>query len=61
MFKMLGNLTKAALNVAVTPIDAVKDVAKAFDPYDNTESNTIRRLKEAGKNLDKALDADEDA
>lgn len=63
MFDIFKNLTKAALNVAVTPIAIVTDVVKfpvtAFEgrtPFESTE----KRLSDAGKCLDAALDPKKD-
>lgn len=59
MFDMLKNLTKAAVAVAVAPIDAVVDIAtlpvSAEDPQAGMFDRTTKRLKQAGDALDAAL------
>lgn len=60
---MFGNLFKAALNVAATPIAIVTDVVKLpVTALDNRSpfANTEKRLTNAGKCLDKALDPKRD-
>jgi len=57
LFDTLGNLTKAALNVAFTPIEIVKDVATMGSTLtDEGEPYTMRRLRKAAEKLDDALD-----
>ena len=61
MFIMLGNLTKAAISVAVTPITVVADVVMLIpDSEDRSKpmpfSRTGKMLKNAGDNLDTAVD-----
>lgn len=57
MFKMLKNLSKAALGVAVTPVDMVADVITlGGELSDKGESYTASRLRKAGKALDAALE-----
>lgn len=51
-----SSLTKAALNVVVTPIDMVKDVATLGGALtDQKEPYTVSRLKQADKDLNKAI------
>lgn len=62
MFKMLGNLTKAVVAVAVSPIDAVVDIvtlpASALDPEAGPFDRTAKRLNQAGEAFDEALKPD---
>lgn len=65
MFGMLKNLTKAAVAVAVTPVDAVVDLATAIPrasdkPNEDLFAGTQRRLQQAGKALDAALTPEKD-
>jgi hypothetical protein len=58
MFKTLSNLTKAAIGVAVTPIDAVIDIVTLPESaYDDTDpfARTKKRLKQAGEAFDEAV------
>lgn len=60
MFSMLKNLTKAAVAVAVTPVDVVVDLATAIPraidrPNEDLFAGTERRLKQAGAALDAAI------
>lgn len=59
MFKMLENLTKAAVSVAVTPVTLVADVAALpFDAADGDKpafSRTGKMLVNAGKCTNEAL------
>ena len=58
---MFGDLFKAALTLVVTPIDVVKDVVTLGGSLtDEKEPYTVKRLKDAGKCLDRALDPDDD-
>lgn len=63
MLGLFKNLTKAALNVAVTPVAIVTDVVKlpvtAFEDRSPFEQ-TSKRLKDANECLDAALDPKED-
>lgn len=61
MLSMLKNLTKAAVAVAITPVDAVVDLATAIPraadkPNEALFAGTAKRLKQAGAALDKALE-----
>lgn len=57
---MFKNLFKAVANVALTPVEVVKDIVTVGGlSTDEKEPYTIQRLKKAGKCLDKALDPDE--
>lgn len=65
MFSMLKNLTKAAVAVAVTPIDAALDLATAIPraadrPSEDLFAGTQKRLAQAGKALDAALSPEKD-
>jgi hypothetical protein len=54
---MLGSLIKSALNVAVTPIEVVKDfVTLGGSLTDQDKPYTIQRLEKAQEHLDDALD-----
>lgn len=60
MFGILGNLTKAAVAVALTPVAVVVDTLML--PSDAESSNsafnrTGKLLSEAGKNIEKAVDS----
>ena len=55
MFDMFENLAKAALNVAVTPVAMVVDIATLGGTLtDKNESYTMEQLEKAKKNFDKA-------
>ena len=57
MFGMLQSLTKAAISIAVLPVDIAFDVATLGGSLtDKEEPYTVDRLKDFKKNLDKALD-----
>lgn len=54
---MFGSLVKAALNVAVTPIEIVKDVVTMGGACtDQKKPYTLQRLEKAQEHLDDALD-----
>jgi hypothetical protein len=59
MFKLLGNLTKAAIGVAVAPVAIVVDVVKlpadAFDGKD-AFNRTGNILGDVGKNVKEAIE-----
>lgn len=59
MFGMLGNLTKAAVAVALTPVAVVADVvtlpASAEDPRRGPFDKTGALLKAAGENIKQAV------
>ena len=58
----LGSLTKAAIDIVVTPIDAVKDAATLGGVLTGEEeSYTGKRLRKAKENAENAYDKlDED-
>jgi hypothetical protein len=61
MLKMIGNLTKAAIAVAVTPVTIVADVVMM--PHDAFEdekfaNRTAKKIKQAGAAFDAALTPD---
>jgi len=61
MFGFLGNLaeglTKAVVNTAMLPVEAVKDGATMFGSLDDHgEPHIFTRLKEIQKNLDDAVE-----
>lgn len=62
MFGILGNLTKAAVAVALTPVAVVMDVvtlpASAERGDDHPFQRTGDLLNAAGKNISKAVDGD---
>jgi hypothetical protein len=62
MFGIFTNLTKAALNVAVTPLAVAKDIVSlpvtAYEDKNPFES-TSKVLDNVSKSLNKALDPDE--
>jgi len=56
MFSLLTNLTKAAVAVAVLPVDAVSDVLTLGGSLSESgESAVAKRLEQAGKALDAAV------
>ena len=57
-----GSLLKTAMDIVETPVAIVKDVATMGGALtDQDEPYTIQKLKEAGKDWDKAKDSlDED-
>ena len=62
MFDILGNLTKAVVAVAVTPVTLAVDVlAIPFDAENKGEafSRTTNMLNAAGDNLTKAVTGDD--
>jgi hypothetical protein len=62
MFRILGNLTKAAVAVALTPIALVVDIvtlpASAYRGDVHPFGHTVDLLNEAGKSANKAIDSD---
>ena len=57
MFGMFEDLTKAALNIVVTPIAVVADVATLGGVLtDREETYTEEQLRKAKENFDKATD-----
>jgi hypothetical protein len=62
MFGILGNLTKAAVSVALTPVAIVVDVvtlpASAERGEDHPFQRTGNLLNSAGKSVSKAIDSD---
>ncbi len=55
MFDMFENLAKATLNVVVTPIALVADIATLGGTLtDKNESYTMEQLEKAKENFDKA-------
>jgi hypothetical protein len=62
MFKMLGNLTKAVVSVAVAPVAVIVDVVKlpetATDPRRGPFDTTGSVLKNAGECFKKAVEPD---
>jgi hypothetical protein len=60
MFGFLGNLTKAVVAVALTPVAVVVDVvtlpASADRGDDHPFGLTAKLLNSAGKNVEKAID-----
>ena len=58
MFEMLGNLAKAAVAVAVTPVAAAADILTLGGEFtDRRESYTGEKLRQAAKALNKAIDS----
>lgn len=56
----LKNMTKAVVNLAVTPIEIAKDVITMGGTLtDEKESYTAQRLRKANKSFNKALDFDD--
>ena len=62
MFGILGNLTKAVVAVALTPVAVVADVltigASADRGDDHPFGRTAKLLNAAGENVSKAVDSD---
>lgn len=57
MFGIIKNLTRAAVAVAVSPIDMAVDVVTLGGLLnDEDESRTRRRLRQAGDALDEAIE-----
>jgi len=53
----IGSLTKSLIDIAVTPIEVVKDVATLGGTITGeNEPYTVQRLKKAAKNAEKAYD-----
>jgi hypothetical protein len=48
---MLGKAGKVVVRTAVLPVAVAVDVARWFDPYDNSESETVRNLSESTKDV----------
>ncbi len=58
---MFGNLLKAVVGAAILPVDVVRDVVTLGGSLtDADEAATTNRLKQIGKNLDKAVGPDGD-
>jgi len=54
---LFKSLTKAALNIAVLPITAIADAATLGGVLtDEKDPYTVKRLREAKKNMEEALD-----
>ena len=50
-----GKLVKAAVNVAITPIDIVKDIATMGGALDDEpEPHTVKRVKKVVKSVEEA-------
>lgn len=63
MFVMIKNLTKAAIAVAVSPVDAVVDIVTAPESAYNNKpffNRTEKRLQQAADAMDAALKTDEE-
>lgn len=61
MFKTMKNLTKAAVAVAVSPVDMVADVITlGGELSDRQRSYTADRFRQAGKALDAALEPEKE-
>ena len=61
MFMMLGNLTKAAVSVAVTPVTAAADLAMAIPDAEKGKefmNRTKGTLENAGDCLEEAVKPD---
>jgi hypothetical protein len=59
MFDLLSNLTKAAVNVAISPVALAVDLVTlplSAENGDDAFERTSDRLAAAGKNIKKALD-----
>jgi hypothetical protein len=39
------------VRTVILPVAIVSDIAKGFDPYDNSESDTLNNLSESADNL----------
>jgi hypothetical protein len=57
-FESLGNLTKAALNLAYVPVEIIKDVVTipVKCSYPDEPWATVERLKKVQRKIDNALD-----
>ena len=64
MFKLLSNLTKAAVAVAVTPVTATVDFLtlpdSACDPNKGMFDRTAKKLQQAADALDEAVKPERD-
>lgn len=63
MFGIFENMTKAALNIATTPVALVVDIVKlpvTAVVDDNPFKNTTKRLSDANTCLNRALDPNKD-
>jgi hypothetical protein len=64
MFKMLSNLAKAAVSVAVTPVTAAVDILtipdSACDPHKGVFDRTAKKLQQAADALDEAVKPEKD-
>lgn len=56
MFNLLGGVTKAAVGVALLPIDAAIDLATLGGELTDTRAQTPKRLRQIGTALDNALE-----
>ena len=58
---MFKNLMKAVVGTALLPVDVAKDVVTLGGLLtDDDEPATVKRLGQVGKNLDRAIDPDDD-
>lgn len=53
LFDFIEDMTKAAVNTVLVPLDAARDV---LDPDDNDDPHTIRRVRRVLDNLSDAED-----
>ena len=61
MFGLLKNLTKAAVGIAVTPIDVAADIVTLGGTLtDKDKPYTAARCEQVMDNLEKAIDPEED-
>jgi hypothetical protein len=48
---VFGSVAKVVVRTVILPVAIVSDIAKGFDPYDNSESDTLNNLSESADNL----------
>ncbi len=64
MFKMLSNLAKAAISVAVTPVTAAVDILtipdSACDPHTGVFDRTAKKFQQAADAIDEAVKPEKD-
>ncbi len=64
MFKMLSNLAKAAVSVAVTPVTAAVDILtipdSACDPHKGVFDRTAKKFQQAADAIDEAVKPEKD-
>ena len=54
--RLFKRLAAVAVNTVLLPVEVVKDVADAINPYREVGSNTSDRVKRIGQNVEDIVD-----